>query len=192
MTVNTFLFMGRPGAGKGVQSSLLSQALGLPIFSTGDMVRATAKEATALGERVAEISNSGGLVPAWLASYFFEEALFKLGDNEGIIFEGVGRKPEEAKLFNEILTWLGRDYCIFNLETSEETVTGRLLKRAETSGREDDQGHKLQTRFKNFEEDTRQALNFFDSIGKVVHIDGEPLPDAVHAQVMAEVKKLNG
>ena len=144
-----------------------------------------------LGRKIAEISNSGQLTPFWFASYLFEEALFKLGDEEGMIFEGVGRKVEEAKLFHEIMSFLGRDYRIFNLETSEDTVSGRLKKRSLVSGREDDHGDKLVTRFKHFDEHTSSALKFFDEKGKVVHIDGEPLPEIVHASVMAELQKLN-
>lgn len=191
MSVNTFIFMGRPGAGKGMQSGLLSQTLKLPIFSTGDRVREVAKEPTMLGKKIAEISNSGKLTPFWFAAYLFEEALFKLGDNEGIIFEGVGRKVEEAKLFAEIMEWLGRDYRVINLETSEETVTGRLLKRSEVSGREDDRGDKLGTRFKHYDTHTSPALDFFDSLGKVIHINGEPLPEVVHAEVVSAINRLN-
>lgn len=191
MSVNIFIFMGRPGAGKGTQSELLSQRLGLPIFSTGDRVREIAKEPTRLGHKIAEISNSGGLTPHWFASYLFQEALFKLKDEDGIIFEGVGRKVEEAELFHEIMEFLDRDYRVINLETSEDTVTGRLKKRAEVSGRADDHGDKLQTRFKHFDDHTSPALKFFDSKDKILHVDGEPLPDAVHAEVMQKIESIN-
>ena len=33
------LFLGPPGAGKGTQGALLAEALGLPKFATGDLLR---------------------------------------------------------------------------------------------------------------------------------------------------------
>ena len=179
--------MGRPGAGKGVQSEMLAKKIGCTVFSTGARCRSLAKQSTALGKKVAETIHAGNLTPYWLASFLFEEALFALADDEQIIFEGVGRKLPEAKLFAEINTWLGRDFRIINLEASEETVTERLHKRREIEGREDDAGDKLATRFTNFNNETAPALEFFRSIGKVIDIDGEPLPDAVFASVLEKL-----
>jgi adenylate kinase len=183
MSAMLFVFMGRPGAGKGVQSELLSKKLDCSIFSTGGRVRHIAKQPTALGKKIAEISNAGGLTPFWFASFLFEEALFTLSDDESMIFEGVGRKLPEAKLFAEINSWLGRDFRIINLEASEATVTERLKKRREKEGREDDAGDKLLTRFENFNLETAPSLEFFRSLGKVIDVDGEPLPDIVFAEV---------
>ncbi len=179
--------MGRPGAGKGVQSELLSKKLNCAIFSTGSKVRHIAKQPTALGKKIAEVSNAGGLTPFWFASFLFEEALFTLADDESMIFEGVGRKLPEAKLFAEINEWLGRDYKIINLNASEATVTKRLEKRRETSGREDDAGDKLIHRFENYNLETVPALEFFRSIGKVIDIDGEPLPEVVFTEVLSKL-----
>ncbi len=61
--VNTFVFMGRPGAGKGVQSALLSQKLKLPVFSTGDKVRAVSLCDTALGRKIKSVQEAGDLTP---------------------------------------------------------------------------------------------------------------------------------
>ena len=182
------IFMGRPGSGKGVQSEMLSKALGLPVFSTGAEVRKTALEDTLLGKRIKEISDIGGLTPFWFASYLFEKALFVLKDDESLIFEGVGRKLGEAQLFAEIASWLGRDFRVIYLEVCEETVGQRLEKRRETSGRPDDQGEKLENRFKHYNEETLPALEYFKSLGKVIEIDGEPDADTVHAHVLESSK----
>lgn len=190
--INTFIFMGRPGAGKGVQSALLSEKLGLPIFSTGDRVREIAKQDHNLGRKIKEVSESGGLTPFWFASFLFQEALFSRQSGTGMIFEGVGRKEPEARLFAEIHEWLGDDFRIFYLNASPETVTKRLLKRGEIEGRADDTLERIAVRLENYEKDTVAALNFFRSIDKVVDIDGEPLPDVVHEEVMHRIQELNG
>jgi adenylate kinase len=44
------LLMGPPGAGKGTQGAILGQALGLPKFATGDLLRDAVKRRTPLGQ----------------------------------------------------------------------------------------------------------------------------------------------
>lgn len=187
--VNTFIFMGRPGAGKGVQSALLSEKLGLPVFSTGGRMREMTKKDSRLGRKIKETQNSGGLTPGWFAGFIFQEAVFAKDDSQGMIFEGVGRTEVEARLFNDVHEWIGDDYLIFNLNVSDETVTQRLIKRGEMEGRADDVPEKIKVRLENFYKDTEPALNFFRSVGKVVEIDGEPLPEQVFESVLAHIEK---
>lgn len=57
------ILFGPPGAGKGTQSSLISEHYGLKALSTGDMLRAAASDGGELGRRVASTLQSGGLIP---------------------------------------------------------------------------------------------------------------------------------
>jgi adenylate kinase len=43
------LLIGPPGAGKGTQASRLGDALGVPLISTGEILRASIQSGTALG-----------------------------------------------------------------------------------------------------------------------------------------------
>ncbi|MDB5254421.1 MAG: adenylate kinase [Parcubacteria group bacterium] len=187
-TSHLFVFMGRPGAGKGVQSEFLSKHTGFPIFSTGSEVRRIAAMDTLLGKKIAEVSNAGGLTPFWFASYLFEKSLFELKDNEGQIFEGVGRKVAEAQLFHDINTWIGRDYKVIYLDVSEKNVTDRLEKRRAIGGREDDKGDKLKNRFDHYDAETMPALEYFRSVGKVIEINGEPDPETVFKEVLEKIE----
>lgn len=184
--VNTFVFMGRPGAGKGVQSALLSQKIGLPVFSTGDKVCAVSKADHALGKKIRSVQEAGGLTPHWFAAFLFQEALFNEG-SKGMIFEGMGRKLPEAELFHEVHEWLGNDYRILYLEASPETVTERLVKRGKEQGRADDVPERIAVRLENFEKETRAAIDYFRSLGKVIDIDGEPSPEEVSAAILKEI-----
>src|SRR3989344_3768759 len=127
--INTFVLMGRPGSGKGKQSELLALKLEYKVFSTGNRVREIARQDSSLGHRIKDISESGGLTPSWFASFLFEETLLGLADNEAIIFEGVGRKEPEARLFAEICEWLWRGFLVIFLGVFEETILQRLNKR---------------------------------------------------------------
>ena len=175
--------MGLPGSGKGAQSALLAKKLGCPVFSTGNRVREIAKEDTILGHKVKEISDSGALTPAWFASFLFEEALFALKEGEQIIFEGVGRREDEARLFAEICQWLGHDFRVLFLDVKEESVIARIHKRRELENRKDDNDETIKNRLDNYLAHTLPAVNYFRSIGKVIEINGEPLQPEVFAQV---------
>lgn len=190
MSINTFIFMGRPGAGKGVQSALLAEYLKLPIFSTGNKVREIAKGESALSQKIKQVSESGGLTPYWFASYLFQEALFKKKDGEGLIFEGVGRKEPEARLFAEINTWLGNDFRVLHLNASPTIVTDRLIRRGKKEGRVDDNPDKIKVRLESFDMETQPALEYMRSIGKVIEIDGEPEAEKVFEDIKSAINKL--
>ena len=56
------VLMGAPGAGKGTQARLLQEHLNMTQISTGDMLRARAKEQDALAEEIKAVQASGKLV----------------------------------------------------------------------------------------------------------------------------------
>lgn len=179
--------MGRPGSGKGKQSEILAGKLNCKIFSTGARYREMTTDGSSLGQKIKKIMDAGDLTPSWLASFLFEQKLLSLDSKEPIVFEGVGRKLEEAKLFNDVCNFLERDFQVIYLETSENAIRERIAKRAGIEGRSDDKS--LDNRFKNYNEETLPAINFFRSIGKVIDIDGEPLPDVVAAEVWQKISE---
>ena len=183
--------MGMPGAGKGKQSELLSEKTGFTVCSTGSELRKLVTKGGVLGEKIEEVMfGVGGNMPAWLATYLFQRSLIEGTSEEGMIFEGVGRRESEARLFPEVCEWTGRDFRVFNLIISEDTARERLGKRREVEGRKDDAPEILENRFKNFYKDTIPSLDYFRSIGKVIDIDGEPLPDEVFKEVWENISKL--
>jgi len=188
--VNTFVFMGLPGSGKGKQATLLSEKTGLPVVSTGETLRQLAKGGKVISGKIAEILNSGKLMPYWFGSYISQQALLEFPEGTGAIFDGVGRTEPEARLFADICDWLGRDFRVLNIKVSEAAVAERLRKRQEIEGRKDDNPLVFQNRLKNFYEHTVPAVEFFRSIDKVIDIDGEPLPDVVFAELWQKVSAL--
>jgi len=188
--IKTFVLSGLTGSGKGKQAELLSQKTGFPIVSTGGRLREIVKEGKVVSNKVAEVINSGELMPSWFVQYIFQQALLEAKENDGIIFEGMGRMEPEARLFAEVCGWLGRDFRVLHLKVSEAVVAERLRKRREIEGREDDYPLIVRNRLKNFYEHTAPAIEYFRSINKVIDINGEPLPDAVFAELWQKVSAL--
>ena len=58
------IILGPPGAGKGTQAELLSEALGVPHISTGDLFRANISQGTAIGVEAKRYLDAGDLVPS--------------------------------------------------------------------------------------------------------------------------------
>lgn len=190
MMIKTLVLMGIPGCGKGKQAELLSKKTGFLIYSTGNEYRKMALGNNLVASKVSEVLDVGGLQPAWLSTFLFQKSLLGLSPEDGIVFEGVGRKEPEARIFTEVCEWLGRDFRVFHLNVSEESVIERLRKRQEIEGRTDDDPSVFQNRLKNFYEYTAPAITYFRSINKVIDIDGEPLPDAVFAELWQKVSAL--
>lgn len=74
-------------------------------------------------------------------------------------------------------------------EVSEETLVKRLLKRAETSGRADDNIETIKKRLKTFNEATAPVVDHYAKKGKLVHIKAEGTVDDIFAEVTKHLDK---
>ena len=57
------VLLGAPGAGKGTQAAMITEAYGIPHISTGDIFRANIKAGTPLGTLAKSYIDRGQLVP---------------------------------------------------------------------------------------------------------------------------------
>jgi adenylate kinase len=180
--------MGRPGSGKETQADLLSKKTGFAVFSTGKKFRELRENTDALGQNVREAYDTAKLLPVWFAEYLFEDALFKLHNDEGIIFEGTGRARDEAELFDEVAHWLGREYCVVYLDLPEEEARRRQMERAKVQNRTDSNTEaKITTRFEEYNLHTAKALEFFREKGVVIEVPAEGTIEAIHADIIAKL-----
>jgi adenylate kinase len=186
----TFAMMGVPGSGKGTQARMLSEKTGYKVFSSGDRYREIAKENTFVGKKIKNIIDNGYLTPHWFASFLFEEVILHLPHEEGIIFEGVGRREDEAKLFHGVAEWLERPYKVFYLVVDEDEIFKRLKIRAQEEGREDDSNARIETRISEYKKHTFPAVEHFRSQGNVIDINGEQSRADVHRDVMKAFEEL--
>ncbi|MEK9177010.1 MAG: nucleoside monophosphate kinase [Patescibacteria group bacterium] len=183
MRVRTILFVGKPGSGKETQAELLATKIGFEVFSTGREFRKLKDQGTPLGTHVRETYEKGLLLPAWLASYLFESVILHKRDNEGVIFEGTGRRLPEAELFHEIATWLGRPYTVVNLDISDDEAVKRQVGR----GRADsDTEEKVRVRLKEYDDHTAPVIEFFKRQNVLLNIPGERTIEEMHADIVSK------
>ncbi len=181
METRALFFIGKPGCGKGTQAKMLSEATGLPVFASGDLFRAIAKEDTPVGHKMKTEMEQGLLAPPWFAMYLYLKQLFSIPENSGAIFDGFNRKLHEAELVVDSFKWLGRQFIIFNITVSDEEVQKRLSLRKNIEGRADDSA--VTKRLEEYHTFTEPALELFRASGHLIEINGEQTPEEVSADV---------
>lgn len=180
---NTIFFIGKPGSGKGDQTKLLSERTGWKVIAAGKEFRALAEEDTPLGEKVKSVNDAGMLQPRWLAEYLFLENLFSLAGDEGVIFDGFGRRTSEAETIIDSLAWLGRPFAVVHLSVSDGEILRRLTLRKEVEGRADDSV--VEERLKEYRENTEPVIELFRGRGTLVEVNGEGAREAIAADINA-------
>ena len=73
------------------------------------------------------------------------------------------------------------------LVCTEEVMLERIMKRAETSGRVDDNEEVLKQRFQVNKEETQPVINFFKELNKVFDIDANGTPEDVENLAFKQV-----
>ncbi len=187
MELNTVLFIGKPGSGKGTQAKLLSEKTGWPIMVSGDMFRALAKEDSFIGRKTKAENDAGLLAPDWWATYFFQKSVLNHPHEEGVIFDGFGRKVPEAKVVAEVLTWLERPFMAVHIKVSDDEIRNRLALRGKESGRADDSA--IEKRLEEYRTFTDPSIEVFRAAGKLVEVDGEGSVEQIHARITSAIGK---
>ena len=105
------LLLGPPGAGKGTQGALLAEALGLPKFATGDLLRDAVKRGTPLGLQATRRSWRPGTWWATTSSSASSATSWPSRRRpQGVIFDGVVRTIPQAEGMAALLAERGRQH----------------------------------------------------------------------------------
>ena len=175
------LILGPQGSGKGTQAKRIAAAYGVPHIATGDMFRAAVADGSELGERVAPILESGGLVPDDLT---IELIRARLADEDGFVLDGFPRTMAQAEELDTMLDEIGKPLdAVILLQGSDEVATERLATRAVEEGRADDSPEAIANRLRLYHELTELVVDRYRAAGIEVVVDGEKPMDEVFAEV---------
>ena len=158
------LLMGPPGAGKGTQGAILAEAMGLPKFATGDLLRDAVKRGTPLGLKAKSVMEAGHLVGDDIILGVVREELAKPEAAKGVIFDGVVRTVPQSEGMQRILEEKSRrlDAVLF-FDVTDEEILARLGKRRTLEGRADYDPQAVATRLRAYREQTAPVLAFYES-----------------------------
>jgi adenylate kinase len=187
------LLLGPPGAGKGTQAKRIAADYGLPQIATGDMLREAMADETELGKQVKPIYDRGELVPDELVVALIRERLSRPDARAGFVLDGFPRTIAQAEALDEVLSEIHRDLdAVLELQLDEADAVRRLVGRAASEGRSDDTPDVVQRRMAVYREQTEPIVAYYLGQGIVVGIDAARPVDAVYAQIVDVLSRLDG
>lgn len=124
------IMLGAQGTGKGTVAGLISEQIGWPQISTGDIFRKNISEKTILGIEASKYTEKGELVPDEITVPMVEDRLNWEDAQEGAILDGFPRTIEQAEKLDEMLKKNNKKVdLVINLVTPKEEIIERMLTR---------------------------------------------------------------
>ncbi len=177
------VLVGPPGAGKGTQASALSEKLGVPHISTGDLFRAHIANETELGRQVKQYLDDGKLVPDDVTNQMVVERLAQSDTANGFLLDGFPRNIGQADVLAKELADSDQKLdAVVQLQVDEEIVVRRLMSR----GRADDNEEVIRHRQHVYRSETAPLLDYYRDV--LVTVDGVGEIDEITERVLAALR----
>ncbi len=195
------ILLGAPGAGKGTQAAMLTEALGIPHVASGDLFRSALQKKTPLGLEAKKYMDQGLLVPDEVTIAMIRERLALPDCQEGVILDGFPRTLEQAKALDAALAEEGRaiDKVLYIKVPNEELVarlSGRWICRdcqavyhtitnppkqagrcdacgGELYQRRDDRPETVRRRLEVYFEQTMPLIEYYTERGVLTEVNGD-------------------
>ncbi|AKE40591.1 adenylate kinase [Corynebacterium kutscheri] len=178
------VLLGPPGAGKGTQAAILSEKLGIPHISTGDLFRANIGEGTPLGIEAKQYIDAGNLVPTDVTARMVKARLEESDAQNGFLLDGFPRTVEQAELLEGFLAEFGTALDgVINYQVSEDVVVERMLAR----GRADDNEETIRTRLQVYRNETAPLIDHYGQ--RIISITAEGSVDEINAATLSALGK---
>jgi len=180
------MIIGPQGVGKGTQSVLLSEAVGVPHISTGDLFRSHASAQTELGRRAQEYMNAGELVPDAVTNAMVAERLTADDTANGYLLDGFPRTLDQARWFTQTLGPERDLQAVILLEAPLEELLQRMLSR----GRDDDQPEIIHRRLELYRTTTQPLLDHYANL--LIPVNGTGAVADVHNRILTALTEHSG
>ncbi len=197
------VLLGAPGSGKGTQSALLSEKLGIPTISTGNILRAEIQAGSDLGKQVQAVMDAGKLVDGGLILSILSQRVGQADCEKGYILDGVPRTIEQA---DEMAKCGIEVNCVLSINIPDERVVNRMVGRrvcgscsapfhlesakpakagicdhcgGELVQRKDDQAETVQRRLDVYQAETAPLVGYYKDKGILHEVEDQPEISAV-------------
>ena len=206
------ILLGPPGAGKGTQAQRIEEKFGLIALATGDMLREAVAAGTPVGRKAKAVIDAGGLVPDDVIMALLSERLDGIGEQRGVIFDGVPRTATQAETLDEILAAHQRRVDgVIEIRVDEAMLVERIVGRftcvacgasyhdsfkqpavagvcdrcgsTEFSRRSDDTAETVKARLAAYNAETAPLLAYYRERGFVWTVDGAAAFEEVARQI---------
>ena len=191
------IFLGAPGAGKGTQAEIVSERLGIPTVSTGNIIRAALKDETPMGLQAKAYIEAGRLVPDNVVIGIIQDRLAQPDCANGFILDGFPRTIPQAEALDEMGVRIDR---VIDLEVPDETIAQRMggrrvcrdcgnsyhteFKKPKADGvcdacagelirRKDDAPETVLERLRVYHTQTKPLIDYYSRQGKLAVVEGQ-------------------
>ena len=167
------VLLGPPGAGKGTQAARISERLGIPAISTGDIFRANVAGATELGVLAKSYMDKGEYVPDSVTNAMVKDRISQDDAAQGFLLDGYPRTEAQVHELDAMLEQAGLSLdVVLEITADAEVVVARLLKRATEQNRADDTEDVIRRRLEVYAEQTEPLAALYADKGLLVSVDG--------------------
>ena len=191
------ILLGAPGAGKGTQAEVISEALNIPQISTGNMLREAVKNGTEYGLKAKAAMDSGALVSDEIVIGILKDRIAGDDCKGGFILDGFPRTVPQAEALDAMGVTIDKVVEIFVPdETIKQRVSGRRVCSgcgatyhvdfkpskvegkcdkcgAETIIRKDDQPETVLERLDVYHKQTAPLKDYYSKQGKLETVVGQ-------------------
>ena len=205
------ILLGAPGAGKGTQAELLTQQLGIPAISTGNMLREAISKGSELGKQVKRYMDEGSLVPDELILGIVAERVSQSDCKNGFILDGVPRTLAQAASLDA--KGVKIDHVV-SIEIDDAVIEGRMTGRrvctkcgasyhiavnppktegvcdscgGEVGIRKDDAPETVRHRLEVYHETTEPLKDYYAEQGKLQVVNGNQPIDSVLQEILTAI-----
>uniref|UniRef100_A0A0N4Z7L5 Adenylate kinase isoenzyme 1 n=1 Tax=Parastrongyloides trichosuri TaxID=131310 RepID=A0A0N4Z7L5_PARTI len=187
--VPIIFIVGGPGSGKGTQCDKIVAKYGLTHLSSGDLLRDELKSGSSRAAELLKIMELGQLVPLEVVLDLIKEAMVKAiqKGSKGFLIDGY---PREVKQGEQFESEIQEAKTVIYFEVVEATLVKRLLGRAATSGRADDNEETIKKRIVTFNQSTAPVVDYYEKKGKLCRINAEGSVDDIFNKVVSHLDKL--
>ncbi len=126
------IFLGPPACGKGTQTNMLAEYLGLPHIDTGSLLRAEISKSTPDGIIAKSFIDKGQLVPPELVGNIIKNRLLQQDCSKGYVLDGYPRSLIQAELLEKINSEIDGEKANFKaiyFDIDESILIERIVHR---------------------------------------------------------------
>ena len=209
------VLLGAPGTGKGTQAQFISDALGLPVITPGDILRQEIKNNTMLGKKAERFVKSGALVPDGIIIDMIKERVKGPAAESGFILDGFPRNLSQVEALEKMLRSMDKaiDRAIYFYVPEEriiERLSGRRVcrdcgetyhvtnNRPKSEGvcdrcggqlymRDDDRPEIVRQRLETYNRDTAPIIDYYSKKDYYLQIDADNDIDTIKKKIKEAV-----
>ncbi len=191
--MQTFIFIGRSGCGKGTQAALLMERLraasDTDIFylETGQKFRNFVKEPNYTAGLAYEIMKTGERQPDFLAAHIWSHLLIEsFNGRQHIVIDGTPRSKDEAVMLDTAMRFYKREKpFIVYMNVSNEWSRARLGERARA---DDKSAGEVEKRLSWFDRDVMPAVEWYRNNRdyRFIEINGEQTIEEVANEIISK------